>query len=684
VVNSIGSSTRRPLMFSGLASGMDTAGMIEQLLAAKRVPITEMQGRVTDRQRQADAIKDVSGRLNNLLTQAKKFVDAGFTQAKSASVAAGTSGSPAGVTVSADSTATVGSFKVLVNRLADATRVAGPSALGTAIDPAALLKDANLGIGVTKGSFTVNGVSIAVDPETDTLNTVMQRIRDNVPGVSVSLANDSSGRPNVLQLSHAAGVTLGSGADSSNFLKATKLLSSPAGTTRASTGNLGVVKTGATLATAGLVTPLSQSAGSFKVNGVEIAYDSSRDSLSAVLSRINNSTAGVTASYDAANDTVSLVSKTTGSVAIALEDVAGNFLDAIGVRTAPQTLGRNAEFQVDTGSGWVTHYSTTNTATGAVPGVTLTLQRETAAADSVTVGQDTNTIVGRMKEFVTQVNSTLDFINTQTKFNKELSNGPLAGDSGIQGIASSLRRLITGRIDGVGGGKTSLGDIGISYGAVGSKAGTTNTLTLDEAKFKAALETDPAGVANVLSAFRATAALNAGGTGGVQSLTGDPSTLRRPGTYTLTTEVNGDGTAKVTAMFKPADGGASITSSIDNVAAGSSDTGLIPGVTLTFKGAFTAGTDTIAVATPTRGIAAKLEQFLEPLTRGGGALDQRQDTAQSDIKSMKDRIDRMNTRLDRERELLQSKFARMEVALTRAQEQRSSLNALAQALAVVY
>jgi hypothetical protein len=87
VVNSI--TNRQPLMFSGLASGTDTASMIDQILSAKRIPITDMQVRVSDRQRQSDAIKDISGRLNNLLNQAKKFVDTGFTQAKTASAAAG-------------------------------------------------------------------------------------------------------------------------------------------------------------------------------------------------------------------------------------------------------------------------------------------------------------------------------------------------------------------------------------------------------------------------------------------------------------------------------------------------------------------------------------------------------------------------------------------------------------------
>jgi flagellar hook-associated protein 2 len=671
---------RQPLILSGLISGFDTGTMIQSLLAPRRQAIGEAQTQVTARQTQADAVKQVNDKLSSLLTTIKRFGDAGYVQGKAAAVQAG--GASAAVSASAGPSASVAGFKVTVDRLATATRVASPNAIGGAINSAALLKDATIATPVTAGSFTVNGVSISVDPETDTLDAVMQRIRDNVPGATVSLQPDASGRPNKLRIEHAGGVTLGSGADTSNFLTSMRLLSSPGGTARTSTGNVGVTQVGAPLAQANLVTPLSQAAGSFKVNGVTISYDGAVDSLSAVLTRINNSTAGVVAAYDSATDAVTFTSRKTGSTAIALEDLGGaNFLQAIGVGGATQTLGTNAQVQIDTGSGNVTYYSTTNTVADAVPGVTLTLLRESTAADTVTVSQDVSGAVSRMKEMVSGLNSAIDFIKQQTAF-AETGNGPLAGDSGISRIAGQLRTLITAKIDGVTSGKTSLAELGVSYGAFGASVGTTNTLTLDEAKFKAAVESDPAGVANVLSAFRATAALNGGGSGGVQGISGDPTGHRMPGTYKITTEVNGDGTGKITATFKPLGGGATSTTTLDNVAPGSTTTGLIAGTTVTFKGAFTAGEDTVTIGTPTRGIAAKLEQFLDPLVRVDGTLDKRQDTADETIKQMKAKIDRMNDRLDRERDRLAQQFARMEVALARLNDQRSSINALSAMLGV--
>lgn len=682
------STNNQPIVMAGLVSGIDTKSIIQQLLNAQKGPLTIMQAKVAVRQQEQGAIKDIASRLSNLLTAIQNFDDPSYLQTKTAGVTAG--GASATVAVTAAPGATVGSFQVTVDQLADATRVSSPNAIGAAITSGALLKDANFGIGVTAGSFTVNGVAITIDPAVDTLDAVMQRIRDTVPGVNVALVADSSGRMNALQISGGADVTLGSGGDTSNFLSATKLLSSPGSATRTSTGNLGVTQTGALLSGAQLVTPLGAPTGTFKVNGVEISYDSSRDSLSTVLSRINNSTAGVTATYDPVNDRVSFVNKTTGSTSIQLQDETGNFLAAIGVAGAAQTLGKNAKYEIDTGAGPVTRYSTTNTIADALPGVTLTLLKQGMSADTVTISQDIDGAVSHMRDLVSQVNSTLSFIDDKTKFDPNVAkatadsstpvtNGTLAGDYTINQINDAIKQLLTSPIDGVTDGKKTLADLGLSFGNVGSKPGTTTTLVLDEAKFRAALQADPAGVSNVLAAFRSTATLNGGGTGALQGLSGAPSALRKPGTYSITTTLNDDGTAKITATFTPTDGGTGTTATVNSAVAGATLTNLIPGVAVTLKGALTAGTDTVTIGTPTRGIAAKLEQYLDPLTRTGGILAQRQDAATADITDMNNQIQRLNDNLNQQQQMLQDKFGRMEVALSKLQEQRSALASLAQA-----
>jgi flagellar hook-associated protein 2 len=175
---------------------------------------------------------------------------------------------------------------------------------------------------------------------TKDLNYNIGQIRAANPNLTVSLVPDAPGHvQNRLQITDTTGaaVTLGSGADTSNFLSAAKLLASSGTSQRTSTGDIGGAQTGAVLSQANLATAVNGT-GKFKVNGVEISWDASQDSISTVLSKINNSSAGVVASYDPTGDKVTLVSKNTGSTSIALQDETGNFLAATGVLTATQTL----------------------------------------------------------------------------------------------------------------------------------------------------------------------------------------------------------------------------------------------------------------------------------------------------------------------------------------------------------
>ncbi|MCL6650311.1 MAG: hypothetical protein K6U89_18555, partial [Chloroflexi bacterium] len=95
----VSSVNRQPLILTGLVSGFDTASMINQLTQLQKAPITALQGQISDRQRRVDAIKDINGRLNNLLTAAKKFSDTAYLQTKSSSITPG--GAAANIAVSA-------------------------------------------------------------------------------------------------------------------------------------------------------------------------------------------------------------------------------------------------------------------------------------------------------------------------------------------------------------------------------------------------------------------------------------------------------------------------------------------------------------------------------------------------------------------------------------------------------
>ncbi|MBT8369905.1 MAG: hypothetical protein KJO34_03015, partial [Deltaproteobacteria bacterium] len=88
---------------------------------------------------------------------------------------------------------------------------------------------------------------------------------------------------------------------------------------------------------------LSVSDGSFQINGTNIDVNAD-DSLNNVLDRINQSDAGVTATFDVANETVLLTQKTSGAnLDIVLENDTSGFLAAVKLEGATATPGSSSE-----------------------------------------------------------------------------------------------------------------------------------------------------------------------------------------------------------------------------------------------------------------------------------------------------------------------------------------------------
>src|SRR5262249_39710250 len=69
---------------------------------------------------------------------------------------------------------------------------------------------------------------------------------------------------------------------------------------------------------------------------------------------------------------------------------------------------------------------------------------------------------------------------------------------GISTLALTLRQTITRTASGFTGALSSLADLGVTTGAIGSAVGTTDRLSLDETKLQKALDTDPQRVADLL------------------------------------------------------------------------------------------------------------------------------------------------------------------------------------------
>jgi flagellar hook-associated protein 2 len=149
--------------------------------------------------------------------------------------------------------------------------------------------------------------------------------------------------------------------------------------------------------------------------------------------------------------------------------------------------------------------SATNTPSDAIPGITLALRGVIPASNPVTVVVDpaapsNDTIQAKLKDFVTQYNSTISFIQSRLDESRvakagtldEMRKGLLHGDSDLTALLRRLRQELTSPASG-GKGLDSLLDIGLGVGSSTfsgtiSKEALTGQLSLDGAKLSSQLE----------------------------------------------------------------------------------------------------------------------------------------------------------------------------------------------------
>src|SRR4051812_27950909 len=249
-------------------------------------------------------------------------------------------------------------------------------------------------------------------------------------------------------------------------------------------------------------------------NGHTTTITAGSDIDAAALAVNSDATAPVYASAvtDAQSGTKYLVfsSRTTGATASAFTASAGSIVED-GSRAV---AGLDSNYSVD---GGPVKTSASNVVTDAVPGATITLKGVTTISGPVTVtvgapAPDNSAITAKVKAFVDQYNSTLDFIRSKLDEKKVVNpqttadqqKGLLNGDTMLEGILSQLRIAMTNTY--APGNPTTLdqmNEIGVSTGAASGGALNADSimgkLVFDATAFGNALASDPASVKNLIS-----------------------------------------------------------------------------------------------------------------------------------------------------------------------------------------
>ncbi|HBN09806.1 MAG TPA: hypothetical protein DD435_14515 [Cyanobacteria bacterium UBA8530] len=487
---------------SGIASGLDWKTMVDQMMALERNPVIRLQTRKKSLQDKNSAYQDINTKLLNLDKAIGDLMLDSNLKPKKASVnsptVAGATSPTLSVSAVATSDAPVGDYAFSVTQLATASTVTslGKNAgrLGTDITQARAdglekLSALNFSQSVTSGTMniSINGnetISISVDTLNDTLKNVFDRISTATGGrVTGSVADN---KIVLTTLPSVTSISVGTGLDTSNFATAAFLnTSSLSGGAVTSTRIVSAAQLGRSMDLGGIQGLAPGTAGNLKINGVEIAYDSSVDSLNNLIGRINSSEANVLASYDAINDKLKLTSKTTGATEIAVSD-SGALLASTGLFET-QTKGQNARLKLADGT---VLESTTNTFTNIAAGLSVTALAvspdDTAIPGeklktTVSVDADVEGFKTKVKAFVDEFNKVADAIDQSRGKGQKLAFDGTLGD-----IRNRLFSTVSGTVSGLTGDPNSLLAIGI-----GTSNSDRNHLSIDDTKLTNAFNKDP-------------------------------------------------------------------------------------------------------------------------------------------------------------------------------------------------
>ncbi len=178
------------IQFSGLATGLDTGSIVDQLVAIRRLPITRLENRKSLYEKQIAALKDLQAKLDALADAA-----AALDTSREFGAFAGTSSREDLLTVTADSLAAPGTYEITVGSLASHQKDMTQGY-------------ASLGDDVGSGTFTLTVGGEAHQLElaagASSLSDLRDAINEAGVGVYASILNDGSdGTPYRLILTSA-------------------------------------------------------------------------------------------------------------------------------------------------------------------------------------------------------------------------------------------------------------------------------------------------------------------------------------------------------------------------------------------------------------------------------------------------------------------------------------------------
>lgn len=269
---------------------------------------------------------------------------------------------------------------------------------------------------VTSGTFTINGTTITLDADADSVSTMVDKVNNANAGVTASF-NSATNRIELVGTTDSEDL-IDVANDTTGFLAAAHLAS--ANTER---GNLRDDQQ--TLAKTSQFA--SVTSGSFTINGQAIAVDVDADSIETIIDRINSANAGVTAQYDANADEIVLTGTTSSEDDIDVANDTTGFAALAGLVSSNTVRGNirdDAQIQSKT-----SQFAAVATGAFEVNGVSISVD---ASSDSL------QSIVARINAANAGVTASYDSNTDTLSFTPDETGATLSLDNDTSGFLSAV------------------------------------------------------------------------------------------------------------------------------------------------------------------------------------------------------------------------------------------------------
>ena len=257
----------------------------------------------------------------------------------------------------------------------------------------------------------------------------------------------------------AIGVTAAAGAPATSFTMQVSQLAKAQSTASSAVANGSTIGSGTLTIQLGQWTGTSFTAGGATAVNVSVA---ATDTLSAIASKINDASAGVSATVlrDASGERLLLRSSETGEAngfRISATDDDGANTDASGLsrlafdagNASGQSLSQSGQNALATVNN-VPISSASNRLTETLPGMTIQLQQETTLPVEINVSIDVEAIKKNVQAFVDSYNTLSTTLANATRYDAASKTaGALQGDATAIGLQNALRgmmRSVTGSV----------------------------------------------------------------------------------------------------------------------------------------------------------------------------------------------------------------------------------------------